>query len=55
VLYIATGDQQMDQQTIIAIVIVCLTVSGFAAYFATILFGPNMKKYWDNRDGPGDA
>jgi len=41
---------KMDQQAIIAIAIVCLTLSGFAAYFATILFGPNMKKYWDNRD-----
>jgi len=40
----------MDQQTITAIVIVCLTASGFGVYFATALFGPNMKRYWDNRD-----
>ena len=39
----------MDQQTITVIVIIGLTIIGFAMYFATIYFGPNMKDYFDKK------
>jgi len=39
----------MDQQTATAIGLVCFIIIGFAAYFATIYFGPNMRDYWRDK------
>jgi VIT1/CCC1 family predicted Fe2+/Mn2+ transporter len=51
-MHLATGDQPMDQEAIAAILVIVGFILGPAVLLATIYFGPNMKKYWDNGTDP---
>jgi hypothetical protein len=42
----------MDQETIATILVIACIILGPAILLATIYFGPNMKKYWDNGTHP---
>jgi hypothetical protein len=50
--HLATGDQPMDQETIAMILVIACIILGPAILLATIYFGPNMKKYWENGADP---
>ena len=39
----------MDQQTATAIGLICFIIIGFAVYFTTIYFAPNMRDYWRDK------